>query len=539
MAATAPEPEEQSRRPQQERARRTRERILEAAATAFARDGYEGTSLNELIRASGVTKGAFYFHFGSKEELALATFRHKQEQIVARAETEDTPDAAAELRAVLRIRARLYAEDPSLRSILRLGAELGATAGADSEFARFHELTIETFAGIVRRGQADRTMRSDVHPRRAGEAIFAATIGADRVSRMLAGGSDLEQRGHELLDLLLLGLAARGSPRPAAGRAAQSRRPSRSRGEMSSHGIAVGPLEEGDVDAADRVFRLAFGTELGVPDPGRFAEGTEMVRTRWAADPAGAFKAEADGELVGCAFATRWGSSAVFGPLAVHPDHWNRGVGRRLWEARLPLLNRWGMTHAGLFTRPDTRHIHLYQTYDFWPGFLTALTAKEVGEGEPADAPAEATADALAACRSLADGVYPGLDLEREIRAVDAQRLGGTVLVDDEDGLAGFAVCHVGRGSEGGPDTCFVKFAAARPGTGAADRFAQMLDAVEGYARTAGASRLTAGVNLGRHGAYRALLARGHRPLAFGIAMHRANEPAYDRSDAWVIDDRR
>lgn len=197
------------RTPVQERARRTRERILEVAAAAFANDGYEGTSLNDLVRRSGLTKGAFYFHFASKEELALATFRYKQEQFVARvmAEAEHEADAVAELEALIRIRARLYAEDPSARCILRLGAEL-AKAGPDSEFARYQELTIETFAGIVRRGQAEGSMRLDVDPRRAGEAIFAAMIGADRVSRMLAGGADLEQRGHELVELLLHGLAA-------------------------------------------------------------------------------------------------------------------------------------------------------------------------------------------------------------------------------------------------------------------------------------------------------------------------------------------
>jgi AcrR family transcriptional regulator len=164
------------------------------------------------VRASGFTKGAFYFHFGSKEELALATFRYKQEQLVERtlAEAEDEADAITELRAVLRIRARLYTEDPSARCILRLGAELGAMAGPDSEFARFQELTIETFAGIVRRGQTEGSMRAGVDPRRAGEAIFAAMIGADRLSRLLSGGADLEQRGQELVDLLVHGLASPG-----------------------------------------------------------------------------------------------------------------------------------------------------------------------------------------------------------------------------------------------------------------------------------------------------------------------------------------
>jgi len=143
--------------------------------------------------------------------------------------------------------------------------------------------------------------------------------------------------------------------------------------------ITVRRLEEPDLPAADRVFRLAFGTILGLPDPARFAEGSEYVRCRFAADPGAAFAAEIDGELVGSAFVRRWGSVAIFGPLTIHPDHWDRGIGQRLWAERLPLLEEWGTTHAGLFTSPDsTKHVHLYQKFGFWPRFLTALTAKPV-----------------------------------------------------------------------------------------------------------------------------------------------------------------
>jgi GNAT superfamily N-acetyltransferase len=305
--------------------------------------------------------------------------------------------------------------------------------------------------------------------------------------------------------------------------------------------IAVEPLEEGDLADADAVFRLAFGTALGLPEPARFAEGAELVRTRWRAAPGGAFKAVSGGELVGCALVARWGSSAVLGPLAVRPDWWDRGVGHLLWEARLPLLERWGATHAALFTRPEPKNVHLYQRFDFWPGSLTALTAKQLTAG---GAPATETApdvqvDLLDECRRLTDAVYPGLDLEREIRMVADQGLGETVLVRDEDGLAGFAICHAGAGSEAGPGACFVKFAAARPGAEASARFTELLEAVEAYAAARGLSRLVAGVNTARHEAYRTLLERGHRTLAFGVAMHRGNEPAYDRPGVYVLDDRR
>jgi len=192
----------------QARARRTRTRILESASAAFARDGYERTSLNEVIRASGLTKGAFYFHFGSKEELAHAAFRHKQEQLVERtvAEAGEQPDALAQLEATLRARVRVLREDPALGCVLRLGSELGATAGPGSEFASFQESTIEYVSDLVRRGQSEGVFRTDLEPRATGEGIFAAMVGADRVSRLLSGRSDLERRTEKLLDLLVNGL---------------------------------------------------------------------------------------------------------------------------------------------------------------------------------------------------------------------------------------------------------------------------------------------------------------------------------------------
>jgi TetR/AcrR family transcriptional repressor of nem operon len=50
----------------------TRERLLAAAEALILRHGYAGMSLDELLRATGLTKGAFFHHFASKAELARA-----------------------------------------------------------------------------------------------------------------------------------------------------------------------------------------------------------------------------------------------------------------------------------------------------------------------------------------------------------------------------------------------------------------------------------------------------------------------------------
>jgi len=52
----------------------TRQRIVEAAAQIFNRHGYEGSSLNALMEATGLKKGGIYRHFASKEELAAEAF---------------------------------------------------------------------------------------------------------------------------------------------------------------------------------------------------------------------------------------------------------------------------------------------------------------------------------------------------------------------------------------------------------------------------------------------------------------------------------
>lgn len=55
----------------QQRGEETRARLLDAAAAGFAEQGYDGTSVAEICDRAGVSKGAFYHHFASKQDLFL------------------------------------------------------------------------------------------------------------------------------------------------------------------------------------------------------------------------------------------------------------------------------------------------------------------------------------------------------------------------------------------------------------------------------------------------------------------------------------
>jgi AcrR family transcriptional regulator len=192
----------------QQRAIETRSTIIDTAAVVFARRGYVATSFSELVSESGLTKGAFYFHFSSKEELALETMRVKQEQLITRILADVPPDARGldRLAASLRARARALEDDESLWCVLRLGAELGAVSGPTSEYAQLNEWPILLFAELIEEGQHDDAVRRDLDPRATGEAVFAAVIGMDALASQLTGGRDLAARTEHLLDILQTGL---------------------------------------------------------------------------------------------------------------------------------------------------------------------------------------------------------------------------------------------------------------------------------------------------------------------------------------------
>ena len=144
-------------------------------------------------------------------------------------------------------------------------------------------------------------------------------------------------------------------------------------------GIIIRPVREDELPVADRIFRVAFGTFLGLADPLKFIGDADFVKTRWLANPSAVLGAELAGELVGTNFLTRWGSVGFFGPLTVRPDLWGRGIAQELLKPTMDLFEGWGVRHTGLFTfAASTKHVGLYQKFGFWPRYLTALMELEL-----------------------------------------------------------------------------------------------------------------------------------------------------------------
>ena len=145
--------------------------------------------------------------------------------------------------------------------------------------------------------------------------------------------------------------------------------------------IKIRQLEESDLPTADHMFRLAFGTFLGLPNPMTFSGDADYVKTRFLADPTSTLAAEfTNGQLVGFNFVINWGSVGYFGPLVVHPEYWDQGVAKQLLEPTMNIFDKkWHTKHAGLFTfAQSAKHLGLYQKFGFWPRFLTMVMSKPI-----------------------------------------------------------------------------------------------------------------------------------------------------------------
>ena len=63
------------------KAERTRELIIAKAAPLFNKKGYAGTSMNDIMQATGLAKGGLYGNFESKDEIAALAFEYSYNQL--------------------------------------------------------------------------------------------------------------------------------------------------------------------------------------------------------------------------------------------------------------------------------------------------------------------------------------------------------------------------------------------------------------------------------------------------------------------------
>ncbi|GLW01109.1 ScbR family autoregulator-binding transcription factor [Streptomyces lavendulae] len=120
----------------QERSERTRRRLVFAGAELFHRSGYANATLGEIAGAAGVTKGALYFHFASKDELADAVQRRGC-RLLREAVRGLNESGVSPLQALIDAThwlARTLHEEPAIPASFRITKECGGHPSAQQDF---------------------------------------------------------------------------------------------------------------------------------------------------------------------------------------------------------------------------------------------------------------------------------------------------------------------------------------------------------------------------------------------------------------------
>ena len=190
-----------------EEAQETRAQILEAAEKAFYKRGVARTTLADIAKEAGVTRGAIYWHFNDKAELVEAMLDSLHEPLDALARASESEDEVDPLGCMRKLPVRLMHQmvlDPKTRRINEILHHKCEFTDDMCEIRQQRQAsTIECHAHIalslgnaVKRGQ----LPADVDPERAALAIYAYIDGLIRRWLLLPDSFDLLDQAELWID---------------------------------------------------------------------------------------------------------------------------------------------------------------------------------------------------------------------------------------------------------------------------------------------------------------------------------------------------
>ena len=144
---------------QADRSAATRARVLDAAQALFAEQGYEATSTDAILEASGISRGALYHHFATKQAVFEAVFQRVSDAAIERA-VRGAPESPSPLETLVQVCLRWLKEvrKPAVAAIV---IEQGPQVLG---WKRARDLEAETSLGLMIRGleRAERAGEVDV-----------------------------------------------------------------------------------------------------------------------------------------------------------------------------------------------------------------------------------------------------------------------------------------------------------------------------------------------------------------------------------------
>jgi AcrR family transcriptional regulator len=185
----------------QARSEVTRQKLLDAAIDLFSEVGYPAAGLGEIIERAGMTKGALYHHFDSKDALATAIIEQGTNLThdAFRDVCESSSPALENLIHGVFVVTDLLVSDKTIRTAEQLTRGLADFNSTASQvwISRLDAMTTQT-----RRASAEGDLREGLDPNVVSESILNAMLGAQLLSKSEVGNDHIK-RLTSSLELLL------------------------------------------------------------------------------------------------------------------------------------------------------------------------------------------------------------------------------------------------------------------------------------------------------------------------------------------------
>jgi AcrR family transcriptional regulator len=193
----------------QARAVATRDAIIRGAAIVFERLGYGNASLADVVKEADVTKGALYFHFGSKDELAHAVIaeQNRISQLSGQSIVELGRPALETMILLCADLGRQLMHDPIVQAGIRLTTE---AASFPPSVVEPYRDWLRVFENLIRTGIEEGDLNPAIEPDVLAHFIIPAFTGVQLVADVFTSRADLLVRIREMWEILLPSIAAPG-----------------------------------------------------------------------------------------------------------------------------------------------------------------------------------------------------------------------------------------------------------------------------------------------------------------------------------------
>jgi TetR/AcrR family acrAB operon transcriptional repressor len=199
-----------------EQALATRNQLLDAAETVFHRQGVARSSLDDIARAAGLTRGAVYWHFADKADLFAAMMDRTvlpMEQALRQATDDPGTDPIAAMRQTLMETLQAVVDDPRTRRALEIAVFRVEMTG-DMEVVQARRIAVRAaflalYERALSRAQASGQIQAREPARTLALGLFALVDGLAQNWLLQPDGFDLVRDGAQAMDRYLAGLGWR------------------------------------------------------------------------------------------------------------------------------------------------------------------------------------------------------------------------------------------------------------------------------------------------------------------------------------------